>query len=74
MFMNYMDFTDDDCMNMFTQGQENEMRSLFALGNSRNSFLNSSVCDSSLAQGGPLPTDSSSTPNQNYYLSLSESF
>ena len=33
------------------------MRSLFALGNSRNSFLNSSVCDSSLAQGGPLPVD-----------------
>ena len=64
MFMNFMDFTDDACMNMFTQGQANEMRSLFALGNSRNSFLNSSVCDSSLAQGGPLPTDSSSTPNK----------
>ncbi len=54
MFMNYMDFTNDDCMNMFTQGQKNEMRGLFALGNSRNSFLNSSVCDSSLAQGGPI--------------------
>ncbi len=61
MFMNYMDFTNDDCMNMFTKGQKNEMRSLFALGNVRNSFLNSSVCDSSLAQGGPLPTDSSTT-------------
>jgi hypothetical protein len=57
MFMSYMDFTDDACMNMFTQGQKNEMRSLFALGNTRNSFLNSSVCDSSLAQGGPLPQD-----------------
>ena len=63
MFMDFMDFTDDACMNMFTRGQANEMRSLFALGNYRNSFLNSSVCDSSLAQGGPLPTDSSATSN-----------
>lgn len=63
MFMDFMDFTDDACMNMFTQGQKNEMRSLFALGNARNSFLNSSVCDSSLAQGGPLPSDSSTTAN-----------
>lgn len=59
MFMNYMDFTNDACMNMFTQGQKNEMRGQFALGNARNSFLNSSVCDSSLAEGGPLPSDSS---------------
>jgi Pregnancy-associated plasma protein-A/Secretion system C-terminal sorting domain len=64
MFMNYMDFTNDDCMNMFTKGQKNEMRGLFALGNVRNSFLNSSVCDSSLAQGGPLPTDSTTTQNK----------
>jgi Pregnancy-associated plasma protein-A/Secretion system C-terminal sorting domain len=58
MFMDFMDFTDDACMNMFTIGQKNEMRGLFALGNSRNSFLNSSVCDASLAQGAPLPQDS----------------
>jgi hypothetical protein len=57
MFMNYMDFTDDACMNMFTEGQKRVMRSMFALGSPRNSFLNSSVCDSSLAQGGPLPVD-----------------
>ena len=57
MFMNFMDFTDDACMSMFTQGQKSEMRSMFATGNPRNSFLNSSVCDSSLAAGGPLPED-----------------
>ena len=69
MFMNYMDFTDDACMNMFTQGQKKEMRSLFALGNLRNSFLNSSVCDSSLAQGGPLPSDST-TDTDNITISV----
>lgn len=58
MFMNYMDLTNDACMNMFTQGQKAEMRSLFALGNPRNSLLNSIVCDSSNAEGGPLPKDS----------------
>jgi hypothetical protein len=55
MFMNYMDFSDDACMNMFTQGQKAEMRGLFALGGARNSFLNSTVCDSSNAEAGPLP-------------------
>ena len=59
MFMNFMDFTDDACMNMFTNGQKKEMRSLFASGNVRNSFLNSAACDSSLAHGGPLPADTS---------------
>ena len=35
MFMNYMDYTDDDCMNLFTQGQRAMMRaSLFAARNS----------------------------------------
>lgn len=56
MFMNYMDFTDDGCMNMFTRGQKNKMRSEFAKGGLRNSFLNSDVCDGSGAQAGPLPS------------------
>ncbi len=57
MFMNFMDFTDDACMNLFTSGQKSKMRSQFASGYSRNSFLTSNVCDSTLAQGGPLPED-----------------
>ncbi len=62
MFMNYMDFTNDACMNMFTHDQAMEMRSMFALGGYRNTFLNSSVCgDSLLAQGGPTPPDSTET-------------
>ena len=57
MFMNFMDFTDDACMNSFTYGQKMKMRSLFALGGTKNSFLYSFACDSSLASGGPLPDD-----------------
>jgi Pregnancy-associated plasma protein-A/Secretion system C-terminal sorting domain len=53
MFMNYMDFSDDACMNMFTTGQKKRMRALFATGNLRNSFLTSFACDSALVQAGP---------------------
>jgi hypothetical protein len=55
MFMNYMDFSDDACMNMFTHGQKRKMRAAFANGNARNGFLASFACDSSLAQSAPLP-------------------
>lgn len=57
MFMNFMDFTDDACMNMFTAGQKNKMRSNFALHGFRNTFLNAGTCDSSYAINGPLPAD-----------------
>ncbi len=57
MFMNYMDFTNDACMNMFTHDQALEMRGQFAIGGFRNSFLNATACDSSLAQGGPAGSD-----------------
>ena len=55
MFMNFMDFTDDACMYMFSKGQATKMRSLFAIGGARNSFLNSSVCDSNAVQRAALP-------------------
>ena len=57
MFMNYMDFSDDACMNMFTIEQKKRMRALFASGNMRNSFLASFACDSTLVQGGPVAAD-----------------
>ncbi|MEO5648537.1 MAG: M43 family zinc metalloprotease [Ginsengibacter sp.] len=54
MFMNFMDFTDDACMNLFTNGQKLAMRSLFAKGNPKNSFLNSIACDSSDVEASPV--------------------
>jgi hypothetical protein len=38
MFMNYMDYTDDLAMFMFTAGQKNRMNATFAVGGGRNSF------------------------------------
>lgn len=44
MFMNYMDYTDDGCMNMFTNGQTSRMQALFAAGGSRASLTSSTGC------------------------------
>ena len=54
MFMNFMDLSDDRCMNLFTNGQKREMRGLFAKGNPKNSFLDNDLCDGSNAQAGPV--------------------
>jgi len=56
MFMNYMDFSDDATMNMFTIGQKKRMRANFAKDGFRNSFLTSFACDSNLVQNAVEPT------------------
>ncbi len=44
MFMNYMDYSDDECMNMFTEGQKLRARALFEPGGDRFAMLASEGC------------------------------
>lgn len=44
MFMNYMDYTDDACMNMFSNGQASRMQALFTSSGARFSITTSLGC------------------------------
>jgi hypothetical protein len=52
MVQNYMDYSDDACMNLFTAGQKSRMRALFAPGGFRESLLNSNGCGTPGGGGG----------------------
>jgi len=54
MFMNYMDYVDDNAMFMFSTGQSSRMNALFASGGARVSLLTS--------QGGVAPGTGGGTP------------
>lgn len=60
MVQNYMDYSDDACMNLFTSGQKTRMRALFGSGGSKASLLNSGACGS-----GSTPTCTDGIQNGN---------
>ncbi len=57
MYNNYMDFTNDACMNLFTRGQKSRMQAVFSAGAARNSLMNSAGLDKPLIYESPLPED-----------------
>ncbi|MBU3713927.1 MAG: T9SS type A sorting domain-containing protein, partial [Ferruginibacter sp.] len=59
------DYTNDECMNMFTYGQAKKMRALFSLNGSKNSFLYSGKSDSTSVSGSALPNTSENNINNN---------
>lgn len=60
MVQNYMDYSNDACMNLFTQGQKSRMQALFSAGGAKASLLNSSGCGS----GNPPPPPPSCSDNE----------
>lgn len=57
MYMNYMDYTNDACINIFTEGQKARMRSLFAAGGPRYSIRSSKGLSEPLIIESPLPEE-----------------
>jgi hypothetical protein len=66
MFMNFMDFTNDASMGLFTEGQKNVMRAQFGANGKRNSFLNSKGL-SSAWNNTQISTDLTSSPQVSIY-------
>jgi len=56
MYMDFMDFTDDIGMHMFTYGQKERMQSLFADGGSRHALLSSKGLSSTAIVTGGTPS------------------
>ena len=60
MVQNYMDYSNDACMNLFTQGQKTRMRAIFDTGGARESLLTSGACGNA-----PPPTCTDGIQNGN---------
>ena len=62
-----MDFTSDECVNLFTEGQKARMRALFATGGVRNSLLSSTGLNVPLIFEAPLPDEAPQWLKPNLY-------
>ncbi len=62
MVENYMDYSDDACMNLFTSGQSSRMNALFSPGGARAGLVNSQGCGG--GTGGPTCSDGVQNGNE----------
>ena len=81
MYNNYMDFTNDACMTMFSEGQKQRMRMLFATGGLRASILSSAglkfplIAEIPVAEADPTWLEPKVYPNPaSDYLQLDLSY
>ena len=61
LYMDYMDFTDDIGMHLFTNGQRDRMRTMFASGGFRHALLSSDAGPVSAGTGNPVMPGASGT-------------
>jgi hypothetical protein len=67
MYMNYMDYTNDQCTNLFTEGQKARMRTVFAPGGHRYGILSSKGLSTPLIVESPLPDEPPKWLHPNIY-------
>jgi hypothetical protein len=67
MYMNYMDYTNDACINLFTEGQKARMRTLFVAGGPRYAILSSVGLKLPLISESPLPEEPPTWLRPNIY-------
>jgi hypothetical protein len=67
MFMNYMDYVDDACMQMFSNGQKARMQALFVSGGARASLATSPGCSGTSGGGTSTPAYCAATGSNTQY-------
>ena len=66
MVQNYMDYSDDSCMNLYTSGQKERMRSILLSGGVRANLANSTKCSGDTPPPPPPPTPECADAIKNY--------